>query len=104
MTESIESGSSLARSDQSSVSELQFVNDWSELENCVNIMSNWAVEPDSQWVVDVIVDYVPRLLTQYANLLELSYALTAAVEALEVGRTASGLILPETAAKPSERL
>lgn len=75
--------------------ELEFVNDWSELENCVNIMSNWAVEPDSQWVVDVIVEYVPRLLTQYASLLELSFTLTGSWEEYARLNPPSGLHLPD---------
>lgn len=73
---------------------LEFVNDWSELENCVNVMSNWAVEPDFQWIVDVIVDYVPRLLTQYANLVELSFALTEGWETYATLNAPSGLYLP----------
>lgn len=75
--------------------QLEFVNDWSELENCVNIMSNWSVEPDSQWVVDVIVDYVPRLLTQYANLVELSFALTEGWEQYASLQGPTGLYLPD---------
>lgn len=74
---------------------IEFVNDWSELENCVNIMSNWSVEPDSQWVVDVIVDYVPRLLTQYANLVELSFALTEGWEQYATLQGPTGLYLPD---------
>ncbi len=74
--------------------QLEFVNDWSELENCVNIMSNWSVEPDSQWVVDVIVDYVPRLLTQYAKLMELSFVLTEGWEQYAQLNTPTGLYLP----------
>lgn len=73
---------------------IEFVNDWTELENCINVMSNWAVEPDSQWVVDVVVEYVPRLLTQYASLLETSYALTEGWEQYVKLHPPTGIFLP----------
>jgi hypothetical protein len=91
------------------MTDLEFVNDWSELEEALAILSDKAnfgddlgefdcsadhVGYDVPWAIYVIKDYVPRLLTQYASLLEASFALTDAWEAANQNRTPEGLYLP----------
>lgn len=90
--------------------ELEFVNDWSELEEALEILSNERnfgddigefdcsadhVGNDVLWAVWKIKEYVPRLLTQYANLVELSFALTEGWETYATLQKPSGLYLPD---------
>lgn len=85
--------------------EIEFVNDWSELEAAVaelqdSIEAHQYCDPDycdTWWVMDMkpIVDFVPRLLTQYANLVELSFALTEGWETYATLNAPSGLYLPD---------
>jgi hypothetical protein len=84
---------------------IEFVNDWSELEAAVAdlaelISAHAECEPDycdTPFIRDyqVIVDYVPRLLTQYANLVELSFALTEGWEQYATLQKPTGLYLPD---------
>lgn len=85
--------------------EIQFVNDWSELEAAVADLTD-EIEAhslcdrdhcDMWWVHDLapIVEYVPRLLTQYAKLVELSFALTEGWEQYASLQAPSGLYLPD---------
>lgn len=84
--------------------QLEFVNDWSELEAAVSELKD-AVEAhefcdpdycDTFWVrnMQAIVDYVPRLLTQYATLLETSFALTEGWKRYAELNPPSGLHVP----------
>lgn len=90
--------------------QLEFVNDWSELEEAVAelqlIMEQHdGCDPDYCDIgidmlnfkpyAQVIREYVPRLLTQYANLVELSFALTEGWEAYATLNAPSGLYLPD---------
>lgn len=88
------------------VSSVEFVNDWSELEEAVSDLKDLYdlhadCEPDYCDEVElvpslrVIVEYVPRLLTQYANLVELSFALTEGWETYATLNAPSGLYLPD---------
>jgi hypothetical protein len=87
------------------VDEIEFVNDWSELEAAIVdlkdlIDAHAECTPDycdMPWVQDFapIVDYVPRLLTQYASLLELSFTLTGSWEEYARLNPPSGLHLPD---------
>lgn len=78
------------------MTDLEFVNDWSELEEAVRYLKQWAMdEPSDTHTIDVIVDYVPRLLTQYASLLELSLTLTGSWEEYARLNPPSGLHLPD---------
>jgi hypothetical protein len=78
---------------------LEFVNDWSELEAAVE----WLVEnhnnPDlpasREDAVQTVAKYVPRLLTQYASLVELSFALTEGWEQYATLQKPTGLYLPD---------
>lgn len=84
--------------------EIEFVNDWSELERAVEWyrtirdkgpgeFNEW--NPEGEHALNVIVDYVPRLLTQYANLVELSFALTEGWEQYASLQGPTGLYLPD---------
>jgi hypothetical protein len=84
--------------------QLEFVNDWSELEAAVEWyrsirdagpgeFNEW--NPEGEHALSVIVDYVPRLLTQYAKLVELSFALTEGWEQYATLQAPSGLYLPD---------
>jgi len=78
--------------------DLEFVNDWTELEEAVTWLNESASEDTpltNQQAVDTIVKYVPRLLTQYANLVELSFALTEGWEQYASLQKPSGLYLPD---------
>jgi hypothetical protein len=84
--------------------ELEFVNDWSELENAVDFYRSIhdlgpgefnEVNPGATHALSVIVDYVPRLLTQYASLLELSLTLTEGWEQYASLQQPKGLYLPD---------
>jgi hypothetical protein len=88
--------------------QLEFVNDWSELEAAVSLMretQEWYnsleyydqqdMNPEMAHALSVIVDYVPRLLTQYAKLVELSFALTEGWETYATLNAPSGLYLPD---------
>ena len=87
------------------VTELEFVNDWTELEAAVELIKNLFnhtyvdIQDDYDqecWqAVDTISEYVPRLLTQYANLVELSFALTEGWEQYATLQGQSGLDLPD---------
>lgn len=101
------------------VSEIEFVNDWSELEEAVQLVHDtfhscwyeWQLTsppPDAYYLdinsadeaevweaVKVIKDYVPRLLTQYAKLVELSFALTEGWETYATLNAPTGLYLPD---------
>jgi hypothetical protein len=86
--------------------ELEFVNDWSELEAAVEYFKNvadahercdphycdeWEILPS----IRAAVEYVPRLLTQYASLVEISFALTEGWEQYATLNPPSGLHLPD---------
>lgn len=84
---------------------IEFVNDWSELENAIAFLSKLfdhgyvdisvGYDDDCWDAVNVIKDYVPRLLTQYANLVELSFALTEGWEQYAALQAPTGLYLPD---------
>lgn len=87
---------------------LEFVNDWSELEEAVAILRENLHEPltcDNSVCpgcrggyskeLRVFMEYVPRLLTQYANLVELSFALTEGWEQYASLQGPTGLYLPD---------
>lgn len=85
---------------------IAFVNDWSELEAALLALKEnaddhgsyyqdpWLQSSEAEHVFWVITEYVPRLLTQYAKLLELSYVLTDLVEKQNAHRTPEGIYLP----------
>ena len=88
--------------------ELEFVNDWSELERAAEVLKEhlaWYDQlshadplddnPELVWAMDVLVDYVPRLLTQYASLLETSYALVEGWEAYAKVNAPTGILVPD---------
>lgn len=85
--------------------QLEFVNDWSELELAVDHLVNGelyeepygpsALSTETYDAIDVIRRYVPRLLTQYANLVELSFALTEGWEHYASLQGPTGLYLPD---------
>jgi hypothetical protein len=89
------------------LTELEFVNDWSELEAAVAALKEnaddhgsyyqdpWLQSSEAEHVFWVITEFVPRLLTQYASLLELSYVLTDLVEKQNALTPPSGLYLPD---------
>lgn len=94
--------------------ELEFVNDWGVLEAAINVLmdpTNFGQYDDNElgegdcdghhvsedvltslWVIK---QYVPRLLTQYANLVELSFALTEGWEQYVKVQAPSQLYLPD---------
>lgn len=80
--------------------EIEFVNDWSELEDASAILNEWSmgVEYNRDTLMRAaltVSDYVPRLLTQYANLVELSFALTEGWEQYASLQGPTGLYLPD---------
>lgn len=90
--------------------DLEFVNDWTELEAAVLELKeildgHTACDPDHCDIgtdmmsfrpeAEAIITYVPRLLTQYANLVELSFALTEGWEQYASLQKPSGLYLPD---------
>lgn len=80
------------------VEEIEFVNDWSELEEALAWLSEYGTEDTpltNQQAIDAILLYVPRLLTQYANLVELSFALTEGWEQYATLQGPTGLYLPD---------
>jgi hypothetical protein len=96
------------------MTDLEFVNDWSELEAAVNLLKTHELldyeycECDQpcngghaympygvEDAVATIVEYVPRLLTQYAKLVELSFALTEGWEQYVTLQGPSGLYVPD---------
>ena len=108
-TTDLRSGSSLARSDQSSVPELRFVNDWTPLEEAVQILKkedpynmdlgewdcNSAHYDDfTEEAIDTVVKYVPRLIEAYSQLMELSLNMTQAWEYMTQNRTPEGIYIP----------
>lgn len=90
---------------------LEFVNDWSELEAAVAEISSLFIREDGSdteyvdilpswegeaWkAAHVIKEYVPRLLTQYASLLEMSYLLTDLVKEQLDAAPKAGLYVPD---------
>lgn len=74
---------------------LEFVNDWSALEQAIGYLCACEGCNDGGYAVEVIRDYVPRLLTQYASLLELSFALTEGWDQYAAHTPPTGLYLPE---------
>lgn len=82
---------------------IEFVNDWSELEEAVrylkeeDLMYYDGTGPTltAEEKINVVAEYVPRLLTQYANLVELSFALTEGWETYATLNAPSGLYLPD---------
>ena len=77
---------------------LEFVNDWSELEGAIYLLTHEpeTYDPeDYDAALDTIRTYVPRLLTQYANLVELSFALTEGWEQYATLQKPTGLYLPD---------
>jgi hypothetical protein len=85
------------------MTDLEFVNDWTELEAAVAALdelycrecADWPERNEYEDAVRTIKDYVPRLLTQYAKLLELSFALTEGWEQYAPLQAPSGLYLPD---------
>lgn len=92
--------------------DLAFVNDWSELEWALHEVAtemhsdeylyDCDLAEDCRWcpseykkVLSVFTEYVPRLLTQYANLVELSFALTEGWETYATLNAPTGLYLPD---------
>lgn len=89
--------------------QLEFVNDWSELEAAVELLrtydageNRYAIDcyhdhlyEDAKSAIEILVEYVPRLLTQYANLVELSFALTEGWEQYVKVQAPTGLYLPD---------
>lgn len=80
--------------------QLEFVNDWSELEAAIQDLDNLdrldgLTNPVGYSSIEVIQSYVPRLLTQYANLVELSFALTEGWETYATLNAPTGLYLPD---------
>jgi hypothetical protein len=80
--------------------DLVFVNDWSELDAAVSDLASHLGCPEDECIIDrdsikVIKDYVPRLLTQYAKLVELSFALTEGWEQYVTLQGPSGLYVPD---------
>lgn len=76
--------------------EIEFVNDWSELEAAIEKIDDFH-DRYTEWDDDawrVITHYVPRLLTQYASLLETSFALTEGWEKYVEVNPPTGLYLP----------
>lgn len=86
-----------------SQTELEFVNDWSELETAIAVIKESLDREDGvdDWDgvpwrdVVTLIEYVPRLLTQYANLVELSFALTEGWEQYATLQKPTGLYLPD---------
>lgn len=89
---------------------IEFVNDWSELEEALEVLrTDNAYDMDlGEWdcnsahvsgkledAMYVITKYVPRLLTQYASLVEISFALTEGWEQYAALQKPSGLYLPD---------
>jgi phytoene dehydrogenase-like protein len=78
---------------------IEFVNDWSELEAAVAWLVEYSDDPDlptsREHAVQTVAKYVPRLLTQYAKLVELSFALTEGWETYATLNPPSGLHLPD---------
>lgn len=82
--------------------QLEFVNDWSELEEIVGMLQHYYDKGFEDFNLEDHVDdigyliyYVPRLLTQYANLVELSFALTEGWEQYATLQGPTGLYLPD---------
>lgn len=86
--------------------QLEFVNDWSELDQALaDLDGPWgsscgccsSEEDDNTHyeAVKIVLKYVPRLLTQYASLVELSFALTEGWEQYAQLNTPTGLYLPD---------
>lgn len=89
--------------------EVQFVNDWSELESAISELKeildgHSGCDPDHCDIgtdmmsfrpeAEAIITYVPKLLTQYATLLEMSFELTDLVKEQIDAAPAKGLYLP----------
>jgi hypothetical protein len=94
----------------SDTTELEFVNDWSELEQALEVLrTDDPYDMDlGEWdcrsqhissqlgdAIDTVSRYVHRLLTQYAKLVELSFALTEGWEQYASLNTPKGLYLPD---------
>lgn len=81
------------------MTDLEFVNDWSDLEAAVDWLVEYSGDPDlpasRQHAVETVAKYVPRLLTQYASLLELSFVLTESWEKHAELQPKTGLYLPD---------
>ena len=92
------------------MTDLEFVNDWSELEAAIEVLKqdnpydmdlgewdcnsqHWSGAAED--AVDLLIRYVPRLLTQYASLLELSFTLTGSWEEYARLNPPTGLHLPD---------
>lgn len=87
--------------------EVEFVNDWSELEdgvgmlaellslNYIDIHKGYEDDDAIYGYLSSIVEYVPRLLTQYATLLETSFALVEGWEQYASLQGPTGLYLPD---------
>lgn len=76
-------------------SQLEFVNDWSELEAAIEVIASEDWGNSLSYTMRVIAEYVPRLLTQYASLVELSFALTEGWEQYASLQPPTGLYLPD---------
>ena len=81
------------------MTDIEFVQDWAELEEAVKTLAGYdfydSVTQDVEYAVATIKDYVPRLLTQYASLLEMSFELTDLVKEQLDAAPKSGLYLPD---------
>jgi hypothetical protein len=84
------------------MTELEFVNDWSELEAAVETLNKtthqnaWQRDDNEHLgAIAVLLTYVPRLLTQYAKLVELSFALTEGWEQYATLQPPTGLYMPD---------
>ena len=88
--------------------DLEFVNDWTALEaaaarlgelsgrDYLDLAKGYDPEEDDDFAaMACVAQYVPRLLTQYANLVELSFALTEGWETYATLNAPSGLYLPD---------
>lgn len=88
--------------------QLEFVNDWSELEaavarlavlagaDFVDLQRGYNQDEDDDFAaMACVAKYVPRLLTQYASLVELSFALTEGWEQYATLQGPTGLYLPD---------
>lgn len=87
--------------------EIEFVNDWSELElgitelagllslDYIDLHKGYEEDDEIYAALHNVVTYVPRLLTQYANLVELSFALTEGWETYATLNAPTGLYLPD---------
>ena len=87
--------------------QVELINDWADLHRAVELLKenaddqgsyyadSWVGSSEAEWVFAVFVDLVPRLLTQYDSLLEMSYVLADLVEKQHELAPPTGLYLPD---------